>query len=374
MGAASPEGPGFRKRSEIRRMPRVLQGQGGSRPLPIPEPARKTILCFIANPQCAVLGGFFRRRSIGSNVVFGALPLRLALTVWLSVSTGAAAQELRLHSAGPGSAFLPYAQGLAAHLNARGAGPVIVVETAGSIANVAAVEADPRAIGFTVLASAQPAVESRAAANVRALFAMYRTGYHGVALRGRNVGRVLDLDAKRVGVGPAGGPAELFFGAIARDFHVKATAVTGTPAELGQALLDGRIDAFFQGAIVPIPAIATVADRADARVFGLSAWEIAGLVERYRYLSPMIVPARTYRGQDVHLATVASWNFAVVHKDMPDSRAEAILRAVLQGVDPAKDIHPFAAETRAANAAQNRVIPFHPAALRFHREMGIALR
>ncbi|MCM0021855.1 MAG: TAXI family TRAP transporter solute-binding subunit, partial [Tagaea sp.] len=211
-------------------------------------------------------------------------------------------------------------------------------------------------------------------ANVRALFAMYRTGYHGVALRGRNVGRVLDLDSKRVGVGPAGGPAELFFGAMAREFHMTATSVTGSPAELGQALIDGRIDAFFQGAIVPIPALATVAERADSRMFGLSAWEIARLVERYRYLSPMIVPAGTYRGQDAHLATVASWNFAVVHKDLPDARAEAILRAVLRDVDPAKDIHPFAADTRAANAAQNRVIPFHPAALRFHREAGVAVR
>jgi uncharacterized protein len=335
---------------------------------------------FLFRPTRGVRCGFLYPAAIGSNVVFGMIPLRVTLIAWLSVCTGAAAQELRLHSAGPGSAFLPYAHGLATHLNARGAGPIVVVETAGSIANVAAVEADPRAIGFTVLASAQDAIAGtgyalgKPHANVRALFAMYRTGYHAVALRRAGVGRVLDLDSKRVGVGPAGGPAELFFGVLARDFHVTATPVTGTPAELGQALIDGRIDAFFQGAIVPIPAIANVADRAEARVFGLSAWEIAGLVERYRYLSPMVVPARTYRGQDAHLATVASWNFAVVHEDMPDSRATAILRAVLQGGDPAKDIHPFAAETRAANAAQNRVIPFHPAALRFHREIGIALQ
>lgn len=304
----------------------------------------------------------------------------LILLLALAVSSGAGAQELRLHSAGPGSALLPYAHGLARHLNASGAGPVVVVETAGSIANVASVEADPGVMGLTVLASAQDAIagtgfaQGKPHANVRALFALYRTGYHAVALRERNLARILDLDSKRVGVGPTGGPAELFFQFLARDLHLKVTPVTGTPAELGQALLDGRIDAFFQGAIVPIPAIAAVTDRADAPVFGLTAWEIAGLVERYRYLSPMIVPARTYRGQSTHLATVASWNFAVVHKDLPDARVLAILRAVLQTDDPAKDIHPFAAETRAANAAQNRVIPFHPAALRFYREAGVAVR
>lgn len=296
------------------------------------------------------------------------------LFVFLGAPTAAHAQELRLHSAGPGSAFLPYAHGLARHLDASGAGPIAVVETAGSIANMAAVNADPNALGMTVLASAEPAVEANAAANVRALFAMYRTGYHAVALRGANVARLLDLDGKRVGVGPAGGPAELFFQSLSRALYLSATPVTGTPAELGQALIDGRIDAFFQGAIVPIPSIAAVTDRADARVFGLSAREIAGLVERYRYLSPMIVPPRTYRGQETHLATVASWNFAIAHKDLPDARVEAILRAVFGASDPARDIHPFAAETRVANAGQNRVIPFHPAALRFHREAGVALR
>ena len=139
-------------------------------------------------------------------------------------------------------------------------------------------------------------------------------------------------------------------------------------------LVEGRIDAFFQGAIVPIPAIAAVTDRVEARVFGLSAWEIAGLVERYRYLSPMIVPARTYRGQATHLATVASWNFAIVHKDLPEARVLAIMRAVFESSDPARDIHPFAAETQARHAAENRVIPFHPGALRFYREAGMALR
>lgn len=308
-----------------------------------------------------------------------AIPI-FAILFAVVASSEAPAQELRLHSAGPGSALLPYAQGLARHLNAAGAGPIVVVETAGSIANVAAVEADPAAMGLTVLASAQDAIagtgfaQGKPHANVRALFPMYRTGYHAVALRERNLARILDLDSKRVGVGPAGGPAELFFQFVARDFHLNATPVTGTPAELGQALIEGRIDAFFQGAIVPIPAIATVTERADARVFGLSAWEIAGLVERYRYLSPMVVPARTYRGQTTHLATVASWNFAVVHKDLPEDRVLAIMRTVLQGTDPAKDIHPFAAETRAANARENRVIPFHPGALRFYREAGIAVR
>ena len=34
---------------------------------------------------------------------------------------------------------------------------------------------------------------------------------------------------------------------------------------------------------------------------------------------------------------------------------------------------PVAAATRAANAVNNRILPFHPGALRFYREAGVSL-
>jgi uncharacterized protein len=304
------------------------------------------------------------------------------LVVFFLLAAGASAaqpRELQLHSAGRGSAFLPYAQGLARHLNAGPAGPVRVVETAGSIANLAMVDADPAIVGFTVLAVAQDAIvgtdfaKDKPHRNVRALFPMYRTSYNAVALAGRDVGRLLDLENRRVGVGPADGPADVLFRILAKEFHLHGERVTGTPAALADALIAGRIDALWLGAIVPLPGIALVTDNADAQVFGLSGWEIASLIERYRYLSPLIVPAGTYRGQTKPFASVAAWNFAIAHKDLDEQRAYEMMRAVLSVPDPVQAIHDYAAETRGPNAANNRVIPFHPGAIRYYREAGIAL-
>jgi hypothetical protein len=46
---------------------------------------------------------------------------------------------------------------------------------------------------------------------------------------------------------------------------------------------------------------------------------------------------------------------------------------VLTVADPAREIAPVAATTRAVNARHNRVLPFHPGAARFYREAGVAL-
>jgi uncharacterized protein len=301
----------------------------------------------------------------------------LALTI---LAVPAAAQELKLHSAGPGGAFQPYAQGLARHLNAAGIGPAIAVETSGSIANLAAAESDPAALGLAFLGTAHEAVsgtgyaQGRKHTNVRALFPMYQTSVQIAALRASGIARFSDLDGKRFGVGPAGGPSEIYVRAIAGELRIAPELVTGSAEDLAAALIAGRIDALWQGAIVPIPALAMIADRADAVVFGLTASEIAATTRLFPFLAPANVPANAYRGQTTPLTTVAAWNFVVAHKDLPDARVTAILRAVFGTKDPARDIHPFAADTRAANASTNRVVPFHPAALRYYREAGIELR
>ncbi|MCM0021856.1 MAG: TAXI family TRAP transporter solute-binding subunit [Tagaea sp.] len=306
--------------------------------------------------------------------------LRTLVLAFAFLAFPAAAQELKLHSAGPGGAFLPYAQGLARHLNAAGVGPAVAVETSGSIANLAAAESEPASLGLAFLGTAHEAVAGTAFAqgrkhtNVRALFAMYQTSIQIAALRASGIARFSDLDAKRFGVGPAGGPSEVYVRAIASELRVAPVLVTGTANELAEALIAGSIDALWQGAIVPIPALALVADRADAVVFGLTASEIAATTRLFPFLAPASVSANTYRGQTSPLTTVAAWNFVVAHKDLPDARVTAILRAVFGTKDPARDIHEFAADTLPANAITNRVVPFHPAALRYYREAGVALR
>ena len=63
----------------------------------------------------------------------------------------------------------------------------------------------------------------------------------------------------------------------------------------------------------------------------------------------------------------------VANKDLPIDTAYAITKAVLSAADPKSQIYPTAAGTLARNAVNNRVMPFHPGAMRFYEEAGIKL-
>ena len=251
------------------------------------------------------------------------------------------------------------------------------LESSGSIENVRKVDAEPQRLGTVFLGTAFEGVtgsgawtQGRKHTNIRALFPMYETSFQLVALRSAKMDNVSLLAGKRVGVGPAGGPAESYFKGLMTGLGIAATPVTGTPAALSQDVLAGRIDALWQGASVPIPPIQEITNQADAVVFGLAPAELAAMLRAFPFLSTATVAAGTYRGQTQAIASVAAWNFVVAHQDLPEAHAYWITRTVLGMADP-RVIASSAGPTRAGNAIHNKVVPFHAGALRFYREQGI---
>ncbi len=286
--------------------------------------------------------------------------------------------EVGIYAAGPGSAFLPYAQGMAAYLSSQGL-KAQALESRGSIENLQKINEQAGSLGTVFLGTAFEAVsgtgswtQGKQHSNVRALFPMYETSFQIVALRASGLSNLAQLAGKRVGVGPAGGPAESFFKGLIEANKLQMQTVAGTPAALAADLLAGRIDALWQGAALPIPAIKQVADAADAVVFGLSTAERSAMLQRFPFLSPTSVPANTYKSQATALNSVAAWNFVMAHKDLPEADAYWITRTVLSVADPLT-LHPSAGPTRAENAVNNTVVPFHPGALRYLRERGVGV-
>jgi TRAP-type uncharacterized transport system substrate-binding protein len=87
-------------------------------------------------------------------------------------------ENVTLMTAGDGSAFLPYGQGIAAYLASRGIN-IDVKKSAGSNENLSAIEASAATIGTAFIGSAFEAVNGTGWAmghkfqNLRALFPMY---------------------------------------------------------------------------------------------------------------------------------------------------------------------------------------------------------
>ncbi|MDB5804865.1 MAG: C4-dicarboxylate transporter substrate-binding protein [Betaproteobacteria bacterium] len=210
--------------------------------------------------------------------------------------------------------------------------------------------------------------------NMRAVVPMYETPFHGIALRASGLDAVAKLDGRRVGVGPAGGPGEVFFRGLAEIAGIKPVVVTGSPAENVRQMQAREIDAVWFGAGIPIAAFKAAADTVDAVVFGPTPAQSQAFRERYRYVAPYIVPANTYRGQGADIATFAVWNFVLVHKDVSADTVYAITCALLDHPDEVARAYGPAAATVSKNAAANTFMPFHPGAARYYREHKVELK
>ncbi len=314
----------------------------------------------------------FDRRS-ALTLMAGAVLSPMATRRALAQSTA-----LSFMTAGQGSAFLPYGRGVAAVLAQAGVGGITIKESKGSNENLSAVDASPGVIGTSFLGSALEAMTGVGFAagkrheNIRALFPMYETAFMAAALTRRGIGSVSALDGLKVGCGPANGPAEGYFRAVAEIAGVKPVIVSGTPEELGKQLVGGAIDAFWQGASVPIPSLTSVADAADCVVFGLTDREIGEMRRRFPFMADANYPVGTYRGTNADVKTVAAWNVVIAHKDLDEGLAYRITKAVLTAPDLSA-AGPAATSTKAINANKNRVVPYHPGALRALKELGVTV-
>ena len=304
--------------------------------------------------------------------------LAAALLAACSTIEAPSLNEIGIYSAGPGSAFLPYAQGVAGHAYAHGL-KVRPLETTGSIENIRKVNVENNRAGTAFMGSAYEAYTGGGAwtkgekfTNLRALFPMYETSFQMAALNSSGINSLRAVAGKRVGVGPAGGPAEVFFAGLADALHIKATIVNGQPAAMVTDMLEGRIDVLWQGSPPPIPSLTEVLARAPATVFGLTADEQAAMLKRFPFLTAATVAPGTYKNQAAPILSAAAWNFVLVNKDFPVADAYLLTKVVLSANDPRAQIYPAAANTRAADAAANTFLPFHPGALKYYGEAGIA--
>ena len=296
-----------------------------------------------------------------------------------SVLANAQEPRLAFMTAGQGSAFLPYGQGIAKVLAAAGLNQIDVMESKGSNENLSSVDASPTVIGLAFLGSALDALNGTGFAagkrheNVRALFPMYETAFMTAALASRGVTSMTALNGMRVGCGPPRGPAEDYFRAVIEVTGTTATIVSGTPSEQVKQLLNGEIDAFWQGGSVPIPSLVSVANAAECIVFGLSPIEIAAQSKRFTFMTNATYPAGTYRAQTNQIDTVAAWNIAIAHKDLDEGIAYRITKTVLSQQNLAATVGAAAGSTLAANATKNTVVPYHVGARRALAELGVSL-
>lgn len=310
-----------------------------------------------------------------------------ALAAALTLALPAAAQDrtgwpndLTIGTASQGGTYFVYGNGFASYISeALGVNATGEV-TGGPVQNVTLVETGDHLMGLVTMGPAYdawigkselaPGLEHK---SIRALFPMYQTPFQVIALKSSGITSVSDLGGKRVSVGPAGGTPGTYWPLFMQALGVEANVSNAGAADAAGQLADGLIDAFAFAAGVPISAFAELAASQDVVMFGFTEEELGKVLEAYPAMAPLTIPAGTYAGHDYDQNTVALWNFAIAHQDMPESLAYEITKLAMENPDRMVQIHAAAKETLLANWDKNTFMPFHPGAVRYYEEKGIAI-
>lgn len=288
--------------------------------------------------------------------------------------------EITIGTASQGGTYFVYGNGFAGYMSeALGVNATGEV-TGGPVQNVTLVETGDHLMGLVTMGPAYdawmgkselaPGLEHR---SIRALFPMYQTPFQVVVLKSSGITSVSDLNGKRVSVGPAGGTPGTYWPQFMTAVGVNANVSYAGAADAAGQLSDGLIDAFAFAAGVPISAFSELAAQQDVLMFGLTPEESAKVLEAFPAMAPFNIPAGTYPGHDYDQPTVALWNFAIAHSDMPDSLAYEITKLALDNNDRMVQIHATSAETLIENWDKNTFMPFHPGAVQYYEEKGITI-
>ncbi|KZX94084.1 MULTISPECIES: TAXI family TRAP transporter solute-binding subunit [Roseobacteraceae] len=281
-------------------------------------------------------------------------------------------------TASPGGTYAIYGQGVASVISSALGVPASTQQTQGPLQNLVLVNKQRVDVGLTTLGPAFEAIQGEMDMDlgtkydgVRALFPMYVTPFQAAALARSGIVKVSDFDGKTIGTGPKGGTGgtywERWFEALGLNVNVQ----NGPIGDQTSQLADGRLDAVATAAGLPMSAFSELEALQPSVIFGLNDDEIAKLQESVPYAQIMEIPAATYSSLDEPVKTFGMWNIAFASKDMPESLAYEITKAIFENHDALLATHGSAKETLLENVAMNTVMPYHPGAIRYFEENGI---
>ena len=314
--------------------------------------------------------------SVRPSRAFALVAMVVAAFAWAAPTTAAEPNWpplLIIATASPGGTYHVYGRGLAKLLTGALDLPVVEQTTEGPRENIQLIEAGDAQLGFVTMGVALQAwngsgdwTNGRQYREMRALFPMYDTPFHFVALEDSNIRSLADMTGKRIGVGPETGTAGTYVPRFLSALNIDATLSHGTWDDLAAHLEEGTIDVLAVAGGVPFPAVAALEAKNEIRYVAPTQEEILELRLAIPELTASVIPPGSYPSLMASYQTVGLYNFAVADKDLPSDLVYRIVDAVFTHQQEMIDVHPAAAATIPANFVYNTFLPYHPGALRYY--------
>ena len=301
----------------------------------------------------------------------------------LATAAPAAAQmpdSFSVATASQGGTYFVYGAGWANLVTEMTGVPSSSEVTDGPVQNASAVQFGDNDFGMVTMGPARAAMDGNSPLapgvkhdKIRAVFPMYQTGFHMIALKSSGIESISDIpDGARVGVGPQGGTPGTYMPQILEMLGKKVEIRYGGASDLAGQLQDGLIDVFGFAAGLPIAAFSQIEAQVPVNFIGFTPEEQAMLVDALP-VRPFTIPAGVYPSLAEDQLSVSMWNFAIANADVPEELVYAVTKTVMENHDRMMTIHGAAAQTLPENFVNNTFIPWHPGAVRWFEENGYTI-
>ncbi|NNF77138.1 MAG: TAXI family TRAP transporter solute-binding subunit [Rhizobiales bacterium] len=209
---------------------------------------------------------------------------------------------------------------------------------------------------------------------LRAVFSVHPEPVTIIASDGSGVKNITDLKGKRLNVGNPGsgtrGTWDVIEKALGWTLSDLKLASEMKSAETGQAVCDGKIDAYFW--LVGHPSALTQESLATcaAHLVNASGPEIDKLVADNPYYRKATIPAGMYNNKE-DIQTFGVGATFVSSADVSDDVVYTIVKAVFENFDDFKKLHPAFANLKESEMIKDGLsAPLHSGAMKYYKEKG----
>ena len=173
--------------------------------------------------------------------------------------------------------------------------------------------------------------------------------------------------------GKRGRQPVLAIGAVYPNAIQFATAARLSYAETTNAMKDGNLDAGSLSVGLGASALLDLASTRDMRLVCMTAGEVDRITAKFPYYSPFTIPGGTYPGVDDDCKTIQVANRLFVRADADEDLVYQMTKVLYEHKDKLVQTSKAASTVSPDYAMASTVVPLHPGAIRYYREIGVEI-
>ena len=212
--------------------------------------------------------------------------------------------------------------------------------------------------------------------DLRSVFSVHAEPATLVVRADSGIKEFADLKGKRVNVGQPGSGTVATYDVIAEAYGQKRSdlklAGELKSSEMGQALCDNKIDAYFILVGHPAGLIKETTTTCEAKIANIHGPHVDKLVKGNSYYRYASVPAGMYTGNPDAAKTMGVGATFVSSSKVPEAVIYEVVKAVFENFDDFKKLHPAfknLKKTEMVSAALSA--PLHAGAVKYYKEAGL---